>query len=170
MVVREQALRLFHSTSLFCYTDIDRKQAYASLISEGLVLFLPENFSAAKHIAKRESLLCTDRVIWQAFDCVTDMAISRAEDIITQMVQDMHPRILERLHQNGADVAVIGRGQVHYSARCTWYYTKVLQCVFWGVFSSNCDHLKGLMIRADDKGWKCSKLAHQALEYIVPRA
>lgn len=48
----------------------------------------------------------------QAFDCVCDSAIEKAEHILSKMVEGMHRRILERLHQNGADVAVIGREQV----------------------------------------------------------
>ena len=48
----------------------------------------------------------------QAFDCVADGAVEKAEHIISSMTEHMHPKILERLHQNGADVAVIGRDQV----------------------------------------------------------
>ena len=56
----------------------------------------------------------------QAFDCVGDEAVEKAEHIISKMTEHMHPRILERLHQNGADVAVIGRDQVNASLAWLW--------------------------------------------------
>lgn len=48
----------------------------------------------------------------RAFDCVCDGAILKAEHVVSKMVEQMHPKVLERLQQNGADVAVIGRHQV----------------------------------------------------------
>ena len=54
-------------------------------------------------------------MLLQAFDCVRDEAVGKAEHLISKMTEHMHARILERLHQNGADVAVISRDQVSVS-------------------------------------------------------
>ena len=48
----------------------------------------------------------------QAFDCVCDKAVSRAEHIVTKMVEHMPKALLNRMHQNAADVAIIGKDQV----------------------------------------------------------
>lgn len=53
----------------------------------------------------------------QAFDCVCDKAVSRAEHIVTKMVENMPKALLNRMHQNAADVAIIGKDQVNPLAR-----------------------------------------------------
>lgn len=53
-----------------------------------------------------------DGIPIRAFECVSDKAVSRAEHLIQRIVREMQPRMLERLYENGADVAIIGRTQV----------------------------------------------------------
>ena len=51
-------------------------------------------------------------MVTQAFDIVSDKAVSRAEHIVTKMVEHMPKGMLNRMHQSAADIAIIGKDQV----------------------------------------------------------
>lgn len=48
----------------------------------------------------------------QAYDCVGDAAVQRAQSLLTNIMRDCSQDIIDRLVDTGACVAIIGRSQV----------------------------------------------------------
>lgn len=71
----------------------------------------------------------------QAWDCVGDVAIVTAADILERMCEHTPVAVMQRMVDAGCDVAIIGRHQASCSAShlAKWCCNRPVSCTFTGM-------------------------------------